>query len=47
MEGGERACYVILDLSYDKQGERKRRATIDGMGKKNILFTPVDLLLTW
>ena len=34
-EGGRRACYVTPDLSYDKEGERKRRAKIiNGMTKK-------------
>ena len=33
--GWRRACYVTPDLSYDKEGERKRRANIiNGMGKK-------------
>ena len=36
-EGGERACFVILDMSYVNQRERrKEKAEIfDGIDKKN------------
>ena len=33
--GGRRACYVTPDLSYDYEGERKRRANIIN-GMENI-----------
>ena len=45
-EGGRRACYLTPNLSYDLEGERKRRATItNGTGIKKKKSTPGPDLL--
>ena len=32
--GGERACYVNLDLSYNLEGENRKAKKLNGMKKK-------------